>query len=129
MVYRIWLWQLGRACTKHFGRPICTRKTTGCKRFEFTSEVVFDSSNRGRALVDNQIGCAWITIVGKTNTSSVDQEFWVISNAANGRAMCMPEDNNRVAEGTIDGFQLSVGRFWCRRSPATLGSGMDPREA
>jgi hypothetical protein len=40
----------------------------------------------------------------------------------------MPKDNNRLAEGTIDGFEFCIGRFRGGRSPATLRSGVDQCE-
>jgi hypothetical protein len=57
---------------KHFGRPICTRETTGCKSLQFLFDVVLDPPDCRGTLFENQIGCAGITVVGKANASGVD---------------------------------------------------------
>jgi len=80
-------------------------------------------------VIKNQIRCARITVVGKTNAPGVNQEPWLPSNAANARAMSMAKDNNRLAERTVDGFEFCIGRFCRGRSPATIRTGVDQGEA
>jgi hypothetical protein len=47
---------------------------------------------------------------------------------ANGRAMSVPEDDDWLVEGAVDGVQLWVGRFGGGCSPTTARAGVDEGE-
>jgi hypothetical protein len=85
-------------CTKHSRGPLRTRQAAGGKGLQLLLYVVLDPSDRWGLPIKNQIGCAGITVVRKTDASGVDQESWVCGNAANERAMCMPKGNDGLAK-------------------------------
>src|SRR5271156_4780731 len=105
------LWHLGRTCAKHFGGPLCTRQTAQGKGLQLLLDVVLDPPDRGDAVCEDQIGCARVAIVGKSNAAGVDQESRLPSNTADERPMGMPKGNDRLAKRTIECFQFRISRI------------------
>ena len=105
------LWHLGRTCSKHFCGPPRTGQTAEGKGLQLLLNVVVDPPDRGDTVCEEQIGCARIAIVGKSNAAGVDQESRLPSKTADERPMGMPKGNDRLAKRTIECFQFRISRI------------------
>ena len=89
---------MGRACPKHFGCPFRAGQIRREESLQFLLDVVLDPPDGRLTSFEKQIGRAGITVVGKSNTSCVDEEIWVSGDVANGRTMSVPEDDDWPVE-------------------------------
>src|SRR6266567_5646165 len=99
------------------------RQTTRGKSLQLLLYVIFHSSDRWTRAIQQQVGGAAITIIRKTNAAGVGDKplsnLWAW-NPSNVGSMSMPVDGNRLSQRSVNRFQLTIGRFWCRSSPSTL---------
>lgn len=110
--------------------PIGMRQTTRGKSLQLLLYVILHASDRWTGSIQQQVGGAAIAVIRKTKAAGVgDKPFsnlWAW-NAPNVGTMNMRVDGNRLAQRPVNRFKLSIGRFWCRNSPRTLGTGMHQR--
>ena len=107
--------------------PIGMRQTTRGKSLQFLLYVIFHASDRWTGPIQQQVRGAAIAVIRKTNAAGVGDKplsnLWAWE-APNVRAMNMRVDSNRLAQWPVNRFQLSIGRFWRRSAPKSLGTGV-----
>src|SRR3982074_420569 len=107
--------------------PIGMRQSTSGKSLQLPLYVILHASDRRTGPIQQQIGGAAIAVIRKTDAAGVGYKpfsnLWTW-NTPNVGAMNMGVGGNRLAQRSVNRFQLRIGRFWCRSSPRTLGTGV-----
>src|SRR4051794_1822949 len=96
------------------------RQTAGGKRLYLCLHTVLDPPDCRTRIVEQQIGCAGVTVIRQTNAASVSDQLFRKAwswEAPNVGTVNMRVDDNWSAQRFINRLQLSIGCFWRWSSP------------